>query len=459
MDQLLIKNGIVVNVNSEVPCDLLIEEGIIRELMPHQSLLSKNIETIDAKGCYVMPGGVDVHTHFDIDVGLAKSCDDFYTGTVSAACGGTTTIVDHMGFGPSGCSLHHQLDQYQVSAQNSVIDYSFHGVIQHVDASILREIPQMVHQAGISSFKIYLTYQFKLSDAAILDVLEAMQAAGAVTTVHPENDAAIARNRSHLVNTRCTAPIYHAISRPLECEAEAIARVINLAKLANNAPLYIVHLSNGLGLDYIKLAKAANQPIWCETCPQYVLLDMRYYEKQNGQYYIASPPLRPKAECDKLWVGIASRHIDTIATDHCAFTVQQKQIGQDDFTKCPNGLPGVETRLPLLFSEGVVSGRISVRHFVELVSTMPAKLFGLFPQKGCIAQGSDADIVIMDPKRRTVLRHQALHSNAGYTPFEGFVINGWPIFTLSRGQVVAKNGQFIGRRGWGKFLPRQPFSL
>lgn len=458
MHKLLIKNGLVVNANSSVPCDVLIEHGLISELAPNITPLTNEVGVIDATGCYVMPGGIDVHTHFNIDVGIAKSCDDFYTGTRAAACGGTTTIIDHMGFGPRGCSLHHQLALYHHFAKDSAIDYSFHGVIQHVDDAVLKEIPELVHEEGISSFKIYLTYQFKLQDTDILNVLDALQNAKALTAVHPENDAAIAWNKLRLLKKQQIAPIYHAISRPLECEAEAIARIINLAKLAHNAPIYIVHLSNGLGLNYIKLAKASNQPVWCETCPQYLLLDMRYYEKKEAQHYIASPPLRPKNECDQLWKGIIENSIDTIATDHCAFTVQQKKKGQYDFTKCPNGLPGVEERLPLMFSECVAKNRTSLNHFVELISTTPAKLFGLFPKKGCIAKGADADIVIIDPKRHIRLTHSQLHSNAGYTPFEDFVVKGWPIFTLSRGKIVAKDGQFFGEKGWGQFLPRKPFS-
>jgi len=458
MHKLLIKNGLVVNADRSVPCDVLIEQGLVSQLAPTITPLTHEVDIIDATGCYVMPGGIDVHTHFNIDVGIAKSCDDFYTGTRSAACGGTTTIVDHMGFGPKGCSLHHQLALYHDAAKDSAIDYSFHGVIQHVDETVLKEIPQLVNEEGISSFKIYLTYQFKLQDTDILNVLDALQNAKALTAVHPENDAAIAWNKLHLLKQQQTAPIYHAMSRPLECEAEAIARMINLAKLAHNAPIYIVHLSNGLGLNYIKLAKALHQPVWCETCPQYLLLDMSYYEKKEAQRYIASPPLRQKGECDHLWAGIIENSIDTIATDHCAFTIQQKNKGRHDFTKCPNGLPGVEERLPLMFSECVTKGRTSLNRFVELISTTPAKLFGLFPNKGCIAKGADADIVIIDPKRSIRLTHSQLHSHAGYTPYEDFVVKGWPIFTLSRGKIVAKDGQFCGEKGWGQFLRRKPFS-
>ncbi|MDN6834250.1 MAG: amidohydrolase family protein, partial [Enterobacterales bacterium] len=275
----LIKNGVVVSENGEVRQDLLIENGVIARVAAHISD-DEAEEVIDANGCYVMPGGIDVHTHFNIDVGIARSCDDFFTGTRAAACGGTTTIIDHMGFGPAGCNLHHQLNAYhQYAAGKAVVDYSFHGVIQHIDDDILNEMSSMVHDEGISSFKLYLTYNYKLGDADVLRALQQLHKVGALATVHPENDAAIALRREQFISEGKTAAMYHALSRPLECEAEAISRMINLAQLAGNAPLYIVHLSNGLGLDYLRLARERHQPVWVETCPQYLLLDERSYQR------------------------------------------------------------------------------------------------------------------------------------------------------------------------------------
>lgn len=362
--RVLIKNGTVVNACGQVRQDLLIENGLVKQLADVIDV-EQPCDIIDAEGCYVMPGGVDVHTHFNIDTGLARSCDDFFTGTRAAACGGTTTIVDHMGFGPSGCHLRHQLAAYHdYAAYKAVIDYSFHGVIQHVNHSVLDEIPMMV-EAGISSFKLYLTYQYKLNDDEVLQAMHHLHRAGALTTVHPENDAAIAQRRAEFINAGKTAPRYHALSRPLECEAEAIARMINLAQLAGNAPLYIVHLSNGLGLDYLRLARARRQPVWVETCPQYLLLDDRCYEREDALNYLLSPPLRNASNNDALWCGIADGAIDTVATDHCAFSMaQRQQLSGGDFSRCPNGLPGVENRLLLLFSHGVMTGRISPERFV-----------------------------------------------------------------------------------------------
>lgn len=458
--KILIKNGQVVTENGVSREDILVYEEKIQKIGPDLTVDGKDTQIIDAETLYVLPGGIDAHTHFNIDVGIARSCDTFFTGTRSAACGGTTTIVDHMGFGPAGCSLHHQLDVYHKDAKDSVIDYGFHGVIQHINDEILEEMYEMVHTEGISSFKYYLTYGFMLQDKDAFRALRRLHEVGALTTVHPENDSTIALLKEQFAKEKKLAPIYHALSRPLQCEAEAIARTINLAEAAGHTPLYIVHLSNGLGLDYIRLAKAAGQKVWAETCPQYLLLDQRCYEREDGLKYVMSPPLRPYPELDKLWLGIDDGSIDTIATDHCSFTYMlQKQAGKYDFRACPNGAPGVETRMPLIFSEGVIKGRISINRFADLMSTNPAKLFGMYPQKGCLAVGSDADIVLLDPNRKVEIQHNILHDNTDYTPFEGFVVTGWPVLTMSRGMIVAKDGQFTGVAGHGRFVRRKPFSV
>ncbi|MEX3019752.1 dihydropyrimidinase [Kluyvera sp. STS39-E] len=456
--RVLIKNGTIVNADGQAKQDLLIENGLISQLADNITV-EQPCEIIDADGCYVMPGGVDVHTHFNIDTGLARSCDDFFTGTRAAACGGTTTVVDHMGFGPAGCRLRHQLEAYHgYAAYKAVIDYSFHGVIQHINHAILDEIPMMV-EAGISSFKLYLTYQYKLTDDEVLQAMRHLHQAGALTTVHPENDAAIARKRSEFLAAGKTAPRYHALSRPLECEAEAIARMINLAQLAGNAPLYIVHLSNGLGLDYLRLARARHQPVWVETCPQYLLLDDRCYEREDALKYLLSPPLRNASNNDALWCGVADGAIDVLATDHCTFSMaQRQQLSHGDFSRCPNGLPGVENRLLLMFSHGVMSGRISPEKFVALTSANPAKLFGLWPQKGTLTPGADGDVVIIDPRCTTTIRHEMLHDNADYSPWEGFICQGAIRHTLSHGRVIFSNGKFCGIAGQGRFLRRAPFS-
>lgn len=456
---LVIRNGFVADHQSTQVADILIKDGKIAEIAPNICIDELNCSEIDVKGKYVMPGGIDVHTHFNIDMGFTRSCDDFYSGTVAAACGGTTTIIDHMGFGPKGCDLFHQLGVYkQYARDKAVIDYSFHGVIQHIDDQILAQMRPMVEEEGISSFKLYLTYQHKLEDESVFRALTELNKVGALTTVHPENDATIAIKRQQFLEAGKTSAKYHALSRPLECEAEAIARMINLAKLADDAPLYIVHLSNGLGLDYARMARANQQAVWVETCTQYLLLDDSCYLKEDALKYILSPPLRPEAEKEKLWAGIVDGSIDTVATDHCNFTyAQQKQLGRDNFSRCPNGMPGVEVRMPLLFSEGVMKGRIDIQRFVELNAYQPAKLFGLYPQKGSLQIGADADLVIFDSTIRTEISHAKLHDNSDYTPFEAMECHGWPVMTISRGEIVARDGKFTGQAGYGKFLHRQPF--
>ncbi|TNV21953.1 dihydropyrimidinase [Buttiauxella sp. B2] len=454
----LIKNGCVVNSTGQTQADVLIVNGKFEHIAADIPV-PDTCEVIDATGCYVMPGGIDVHTHFNIDVGIASSCDDFFTGTRAAACGGTTTIIDHMGFGPAGCNLHHQLEVYHGYARDkAVVDYSFHGVIQHIDDAIIDEIPSMVDE-GISSFKLYLTYLYKLNDSDILRALQRLNEVGALTTVHPENDAVIAQRRADFLTAGLTAPLYHARSRPPECEAEAIARMINLARLSGNAPLYIVHLSNGLGLDYLRLAKVRHQQVWVETCPQYLMLDERLYLREDALKFILSPPLRDVRDQDALWCGISDGTIDVVATDHCTFPYQQRvALSNGDFSRCPNGLPGVENRLLLLFSAGVMSGRISPERFVSLTSTMPAQLFGLWPQKGCIVVGADADVVIIDPQASTTICHSELHDNADYSPYEGMECQGKIRHTLSRGETLWSQGKFTGTAGRGHFLKRQPFN-
>lgn len=457
----IIKNGTIVTASDIYNGDILVDNGIIKEI--GTNIPTSNHDVIDAAGKYVIPGGIDVHTHLNLDVGIAVANDDFYTGTVAAACGGTTTIVDHMGFGPKGCNLKHQIDVYHGYADGiATIDYSFHGVIQHVDEKILDEMKSIVDAEGIPSFKVYLTYGFKLSDDEVLKVLLRLKELGGITTVHPENDAAVNYLRDYYSKNGMLSPVYHALSRPPECEAEAINRMINLAAIAGNAPLYIVHLSCGLGLDYIKMALERGQKIYAETCPQYLLLDDEKYKEPNneGLKYIMSPPLRKKENQEKLWKGINDGLIQVVATDHCPFDFNgEKQLGKDDFTKCPNGAPGIETRVPLLFSEGVSKGRISINKFVEIISTNPAKIFGLYPKKGTIQVGADADIVLIDPDKEVVLSRRILHENVDYTAYEGMRLKGYPVLTLVRGKIVAKDNEFVGIKGYGQFIKRKKAML
>jgi dihydropyrimidinase len=397
-----------------------------------------------------------VHTHFCLDAGIAVAQDDFYTGTVAAACGGTTTIVDHPGFGPAGCSLDHQIRLYHTLAHGkAVIDYSFHGVIQHVDADVLRMM-QTLADDGVTSYKVYMTYAYKLPDEDIYAVMKRAKELGVMIAVHPENDGLVNTRRRALSNNGCIAPKYHALSRPEPCEAEAINRAIQISAVAGDAPLYIVHLSNHLGMQYINLAKQNGiKNLFAETCPQYLLLDDACYEREDGLKYILSPPLRAKANSALLWKDIQSGYIETIATDHCPFDFTlKKKLGARDFTECPNGMPGVELRVPLMFSEGVMKERISPVEFSRLCATNPAKLFGMYPQKGVIKPGSDADIVILDSQKGYTSSHEELHENVDYTPYEGMELLCRVDSVISRGDVIVKDNNYIGQKARGQFIKR-----
>lgn len=452
--ELLLKNANIVTEKECYQGDIYIKDGVIAEI--GKELNYPEVRCIDIENRYLVPGGIDVHTHFDIDVGIARSADNFYTGTLAAACGGTTTIVDHMGFGPKGCNLHHQLNVYHELAKDSVIDYSFHGVIQHIDDEIISEIDEMIKD-GIPSFKGYMTYGYKLSDMDMLKLSEKLGKSGGLLTVHPENNDMVEFLRERFAKDEKLTPIYHAKSRPPKCEGEAVNRMIDITA-QTDCPLYIVHLSSSEALEHIKRAKDRGQKIYAETCPQYLVLDEEMYNREDGVKYICSPPIREKINQEKLWKGIEQGYIQTVATDHCSFNYKmKKEMGGEDFRKCPNGLTGVEIRMSILFSEGVSKGRISVNKFVELTSTNPAKLFGMYPKKGSIQVGADADLVVIDPNLTKKIRVEDLHENVDYTAFEGIEVKGYPVMTISRGEIIVEDNKFIGEKGRGRFIKRNPF--
>lgn len=455
--KIIIKNGMIVSPSEEYIADILIEDEKIVSI--GTNILSDNCKVIDATNKYVLPGAIDVHTHLDLDVGIARAVDDFYTGTVAAACGGTTTIVDHIAFGPNKCRLRHQIEEYHKLADEvSVIDYGFHGVIQHTKNNCLDEIEELIDE-GISSFKVYLTYDFKLNDAEVLEVLLKMKELGCMTAFHAENHHIINHLRKKYVEEGKTDPIYHAKSRPDYCESEAISRLINISSIAGDAPIYIVHLSSEKGLEVIKKAREdGHRNIFVETCPQYLLLTEDKYLQDNneGLKYIMSPPLRLQQDCDALWRGLSKGDIDVIATDHCPFNFRkEKQMGKDDFTKCPNGAPGVEERVRVIFSEGVMKNKISINKFVETMCTNPAKIYGLYPKKGILQPGSDADIVIINPNDKEILTKSEMKSAVDYTAYEGMEIECKIDIVMQRGNIIVENNKFLGKKGDGNFLKRK----
>lgn len=452
----IIKNGLVVSDSAVYQASILIENEKILSI--GADFPETEAEIIDASGKFVIPGAVDVHTHMDLAVGNSRAVDDFFDGTVAAACGGTTSIVDHLAFGPDGCPLRHQIDEYhRLAAGKAVVDYGFHGVIQHVDANILQEMEELA-QEGYTSFKVYLTYDNMLQDPDLFRVLQRAAELGIVIPVHCENNGVVNVLRAQMKEKGCLSPRFHPLSRPDRCEAEAVSRLLYLASMAGDAPVYVVHLSTEKGLQEIESAREAGQKnIMVETCPQYlVFTDEKYQDDSEGLKYIMSPPLRKKSDCEALWKGISNGQIQIVATDHCPFNFgKEKQLGANDFTACPNGAPGVEERLRVILSEGVMKGRITINKMVEILCTNPAKAYGLYPQKGAILPGADADIVILDPEKERILTQKDMHSAVDYTCYEGMKVRGEIDLVMQRGEVIVKENQFLGKRGRGKFLPRK----
>jgi len=451
----LIKNGTVVTASDQYPGDVLVEDEKITVI--GTSLDMHADKTIDAAGKYVLPGGIDVHTHMDMPFGGTTSADDFESGTVAAAFGGTTAIVD-FAIQYRGQTLHHAMETWARKAEGrAVIDYGFHMIITELNDQVESEMDALVRQ-GIPSFKLFMAYPgvFMLDDASIFKALLRTGRNGGTICMHAENGGVIDVLVQRALAEGKTAPKYHALTRPARAEAEATHRAIALAEIAD-VPIYIVHLSAAEALEMVTEARDRGLPAFAETCPQYLFLSYDNYEEPGfgGAKYVMSPPLREQAKQSALWRGLASNDLQCISTDHCPFCMkEQKELGRNDFSKIPNGAPGIETRMSLVYDGGVRPGRITLNRFVELTSTAPAKMFGLFPRKGTIAPGSDADIVVFDPNRKLTLSAKTLHMKVDYNPYEGREVTGATDTVLSRGRVVIENGAFVGRKGGGSFLRR-----
>ncbi|HEX3702643.1 MAG TPA: dihydropyrimidinase [Vicinamibacterales bacterium] len=453
----LIKHGTIVTAVDQYRGDVLVDGETIALIGTALDIPAENVDTVvDATGKYVLPGGIDVHTHLDMPFGGATSADDFESGTMAAAYGGTTSIVD-FAIQYKGQTLHHAWETWMKKAEGkAVIDYGFHMIMTDLNAGTEAEMDALVRQ-GITSFKLFMAYRgvFMLDDGSIFKALLRTGTNGGMICMHAENGDVIDVLVQRALAEGKTAPKYHALTRPARAEAEATHRAIALAEIAD-VPIYIVHLSSAEALEMVTEARDRGLPAFAETCPQYLFLSYDDYEEPEfgGAKYVMSPPLRDRAKQAQLWRGLAFNDLQCVSTDHCPFCLKEKRLGEGDFSKIPNGAPGIETRMSLVYDGGVKAGRISLNRFVELTSTSPAKIFGLFPRKGTIAPGSDGDIVVFDPNRTITLSAKTLHMNVDYNPYEGRQVTGATDTVLSRGRLVIRDGAFVGRAGRGSFLKR-----
>jgi dihydropyrimidinase len=456
---ILIKNGTVVSATGTISADVLVDgEKIAAVLARHSGgpVAERADEVIDAAGMYVLPGGIDVHTHLEMPFGGTFSADTFETGTIAAAFGGTTTIVD-FAVQPKGASLLATLDTWHEKADgNCAIDYGFHMIVSDVNETTLKEMDACVAN-GVTSFKMFMAYPgvFYATDGEILLAMQQAQRNGAMIMMHAENGIAIDQLVAQALAAGRTDPVYHGLTRPPELEGEATHRAIQLARVAG-CPLYIVHLSADNALAAVTQARDAGQNVFAETCPQYLYLTLDDLAKPGfeGAKYVCSPPLRTPDHGAALWRGLRTNDLSVVSTDHCPFCFKgQKDLGIGDFSKIPNGIPAIEHRMDLLH-QGVVSGEITLQRWVEISSTTPARIFGMYPRKGTISAGSDADIVIYDPAASQVLSASTHHMAVDYSAFEGMHITGRVVTTMSRGQVIVSGGTLRGTAGHGKFIPR-----
>jgi dihydropyrimidinase len=457
----IIKNGTIVTASDTYQAEILIEDGKITQIGSNVSAL--DAEIIDAKGCLVFPGGIDPHTHLDMPFGGTVTKDDFESGTIGAAFGGTTTIIDFC-LTTKGEPLKDAIQTWHgKSTGKAVIDYSFHLMISEINENVLKELPRVINEEGITSFKVFMAYKdvFQADDATLFRTLLLAKEHGALVMVHAENGDVIDYLTTKALEEGKTAPIYHALTRPQELEGEATGRAANLTGLANSQ-LYVVHVTCADAVEQIAKARSKGINVWGETCPQYLVLDQTYLEKPNfeGAKYVWSPPLREKWNQEVLWNALKSGQLQTLGSDQCSFDFKgQKDLGRDDFTKIPNGGPIIEDRISILFSEGVKKGRISLNQFVDLTSTRAAKLFGLFPKKGTISIGADADLVIFDPTVERVISAETHHMAVDYNAFEGMKVTGEPVSVLVRGEYVVRDKQFVGKPGSGQYLKRAKYSV
>jgi dihydropyrimidinase len=452
---LIIKNGIVVTPSEEFVADIGICQGKVTDIS--QELLNgKNV--IDAKGKYVIPGGVDIHTHIDAPLHGSNTMDDWYEATCSAAYGGVTCVVDYP-IQEEGQTLRDVISNSMKKAEDkSILDYSFSPVITRRTDEGYKEIAELIKE-GFTTYKVFMAYSFRARDEELIKLLDVISSNGGILGVHAENDWAIEYMANKMISEGKTEPIYHCLSRPPVTEEEATGRVIRLAEMVK-APVLIVHVSAKGALEEIENARRRGNPVYGETCPHFLTLDQDLYNQpvEEAAKYVVTPPLRKNEHRLALWSGLSSGALSLVSSDHCAFSLKEKlRLGSGAFNKIPHGAPGIETRLPILFSEGVVKKRITINKFVELVSTNPAKIAGLYPSKGTISIGSDADITIIDPEKEMKISTAKLHSVCDFTPFEGFIVKGIPSVVIKGGKVIVSGDELFAIPGDGNHIKRNSF--
>jgi len=464
MTATVIRNGRVITASDDYTADVLMEDSVVRAIGTNLAV-GPDVVVVDATGLYVLPGGVDTHVHMENTVGPTVTCDTFASGTKAAAFGGTTTVVDFALQTPQDSPLE-AIARAQRSAEPQVnIDYSLHCIVTRVDKQVLADVRHAQRHEGVTSFKMFMAYPgvMMADDAAIFQMLRQVGADGGMVALHAENGTVIDLLIKEALEAGHTAPRYHASTRPAVMEGEATHRGIRLAELAE-APIYFVHVSSNQALKHIVQARDEGIPVFAETCPHYLLFDDSVYDSDDFYIakYVMTPPLRKPEDQKHLWRALRYDDLQVVATDHCPFCMKeghrgffkQKPAGKDDFSKIPNGAPGIETRLVSLYDIGVTQGQLSLNRFVQLTSTTPAKLFGLFPKKGTIAVGSDADVVLFNPNVRQTIHAHTLHSHCDYTLLEGRTLQGRVEKVFLRGTLIVDGEQWLGREGMGRFVPR-----
>ncbi|GAK50819.1 dihydropyrimidinase [Candidatus Moduliflexus flocculans] len=463
----IIKNGTIITAGDTIGADILIENGLI-------SAIGKDFpeagadEVIDASGMYIMPGGIDPHTHLDMPFGGTVSSDDFFTGHKAAAFGGTTCHID-FAIQQKGHSMIDAIKTWKKKAEGkAAIDYSFHVALTDPVESSVEEIPNLLTE-GVSSLKIFMAYKgaFQVDDTTFMKAMKKSAAHGLTTMVHAENGDAIALLTEELLKAGNTAMGYHNVAHSAAIEAEATARAVSFVEITN-APLYIVHIACKDGLEAVRNGRRKGLPVMGETCVQYTYLTDQHIATADfeGAKYICSPPPKSKDDQIAVWEALRDNTVQTVATDHCPFwfdgtkegRTPGKELGKESWAKVPNGVPGIEDRLPVMWHLGVNSGKISPNRFVEITSTNPAKIFGLYPQKGTISVGAHADLVIFDPEKEHTISAETHHMNVDYNCYEGMTVKGWPKQVMVRGKTLVKDGEWLGAQGYGEFIPRKSFN-